>query len=213
MKRNPVCSLRHCAAVVLCGAAVLASAPGDAAAQGTAEPQTILQTGAGGPLITGTQSFFMPGAPAAQQIQIAIGFSTDESLVPETFFDSLTLTLQDDVTSLTAVFFTIDRSGSFWAPTTPGGIAIDPDSIGRDPIPFPDLAPDYAFKVAYYLTLPIPAPMTGRQLTLYLDLFDNQNTAGSLGWMSQVTVVPEPSAMALIALGFALIARLRSKRA
>jgi PEP-CTERM motif. len=192
--------------------AFLAGSPPSALAQGTFGPDIVVRTSDGGPLISGMQSFFIPASETVQQIQIAIGFATDEVVSPETFFDSLTLTLQDDLANLTALYFTIDCTGTFWAPNTPGGLGIDPESIGRENIAFPDLEPNYSSKVAYFLSLPVPASMTGRQLTLYLDLFNNGDNVGSLGWMSHVVVVPEPGTAALAALGLVLAARWRARR-
>ncbi|HEY9510904.1 MAG TPA: PEP-CTERM sorting domain-containing protein [Verrucomicrobiae bacterium] len=212
MKRNPVSSFRHCAAAILCGLGILAAGHKNAAAQGVIDPAAILQTGTGNPLTTAVQSIFLPASTVPMQIQIAVGFSTDETFAPETFFDSVTLTLSDDLASLAAIFFTMDCSGAFWAPTPGGGIPVDANSIERTSIEFPDLTPVHANQVAYYLTLPVPASLTGRQLNLYLDLFDNQNSAGSLAWMSQVTVVPEPATAALIALGMFCFAFRRNSK-
>jgi len=212
MKRNQVNSLRHCAAVLLCGLIFLGAVRNAAAQSVILDPIAVLQTGNGETLHSAWQSVFIPESAFPQQIQIAVGFSTDETFAPETFFDSVTLTLQDELSSLAAIFFTMDCSGAFWAPLPDGGIPVDPNAIGRESIEFPDLSPAYVHQVAYYLTLPIPASLTGRQLNLYLDLFDNQDTAGSLAWMSQVTVVPEPGAAALAALGTALFALRRKSK-
>jgi hypothetical protein len=212
MKRNQVNSLRHCAAILLCGL-IFFGAHRNADAQGVIlDPVAVLQTGNGETLHSALQTLFIPQSAFPQQIQIAVGFSTDEIFAPETFFDSVTLTLQDELSSLAAIFFTMDCSGVFWAPLPDGGIPVDANAIGRESIEFPDLSPAYAHQVAYYLTLPIPASLTGRQLNLYLDLFDNQNATGSLAWMSQVTYVPEPGTAALVALGTVLFALRRKSK-
>lgn len=200
MKPNPVNSLPSAVATVLLGLLLLAANALNARAQGVVDPLVVLRTGTGGPLITASQSFFVPASANPQTLQIAVGFSTDEIVAPDTFFDSVTLTLEDELASLAAIFFTIDISGTYWAPT-PGGVFIDPDAIVRSAIPFPTLTPVHASQVAYSLTLPVPASMTGKQLNLFLDLFNNQDAAGSLAWMSPVTIVPEPASFAMALLG------------
>ena len=214
MNRKPPVSPRHCAAFVLC-AVLLAIAQPCLFAQGTTQATTVLRTGTGGgPLVTGTQTFFIPESITPQEIEIAVGFATDEVFIPQTFFDSLTLTIQDDLATLGAIFLTIDTTGTQWAPTPGGGVVIDPDSIIRQSIGFPVIAGDIpANQIAYALKLPIPPALTGRQLTLYLDLFDNGNSDPSLGWMSDVIVVPEPTTAALIALGGLLLFRRKSRNA
>jgi hypothetical protein len=212
MNRKLAVSFRHFAAFILC-AAVLAIAPRCVLAQGSTQATTILRTGSGGPLITGTQTFFLPESQVPQEIEIAVGFATDELPGSGTFFDSLTLTVQDDLAAFAAIFMTIDTTGTLWAPT-PGGVFIDPNSIVRQTILFPDITGAVpANRVAYMLKLPIPAVMTGRALTLYLDLFDNANSDASLGWMSDVVVVPEPTIAALLGLGAVLFFRRKSSKA
>jgi len=204
MKHNPVSSLRRLGALMLCGA-VLLSDVSRASAQGT----IVLHIGTGSPLVTGSQTLFVPVSPDAPWIRIAIGFATDETVTPNTFFDSATLTLQNDSSSLAAILFTADCSGWYWSPAG-GTVAIDPNTIDRSGIPFPYLTPIYAQQTAWLLNIPVPISMTGQTLNLHLDLFDNQNTIGSLAWMGPATVIPEPSifAFAAIIAAFAMRRRL-----
>ncbi|HYG23694.1 MAG TPA: hypothetical protein VEH04_13000 [Verrucomicrobiae bacterium] len=214
MKCHPAISIGHCIAACLLVAFFSPAFAWSTAGQGTVQPISVLRTGAGGPLVSGSQTFFVPQSAQAQQITIAVGFGTDEIVLPETIFDSLTLTIEDAAASLSALFLTMDITGTFWAP--PGsGLFIDADSIGRELIDFPEIpGGSPANRTAYSLTLPIPAEMTGHSLTLYLDLFDNGNGLPSLGWMSQVIAVPEPAAGMFVLLGaLLLVARNRSQKA
>ena len=169
-------------------------------AQGVNEPAFVLRTAGNGPLVSATQSVFVPGGITAPELLISIGFATAETWTPGSILDSVTLTLRDQLSLNTAIYTTIDGSGTLWAPT-PGGLAIDPDSIVRSSIPFPSLTPDLPFKWAYLLRLPVPEEMLGRTLDLHLDLFDNQNGSHSLAWMSGVVVIPEPSGPVVLGCG------------
>lgn len=173
-------------------------------AQGSFEPAYVIRTGtAPGPLITVSQNVFLPASGLEQMLYLAFGFSTSEAIAPQTFLDSVTLTLKDETAGTAAIFATIDRTGTYWAPT-PGGLPVDPAAIIRHPISFPNLSPAYANQWAYLVGLPVPAAWSGKNLTLYLDLFDNQNDSGSLGWMSEGSLVPEPAAFSLLGVGFAV---------
>jgi hypothetical protein len=152
-------------------------------------------------LVTATQSIFVPGNITVPELLISIGFATAETWAPGSILDSVSLTLRDSAMPNTAVFTTIDGGGVLWAPATPGGLAIDPDSIIRSTLPFPGLTPDLPFKWAFLLRLPVPEAMRGRSLDLHLDLFDNQNGSHSLGWMSEVAVIPEPSGPLILGCG------------
>jgi hypothetical protein len=169
-------------------------------AQGVNEPAFVLRTGGNVPLVSATQSVFVPGNITAPELLISIGFATAESWTPGSFLDSVTLTLRDQVSLNTAIYATIDGGGTLWAPSS-GGLTIDPDSIIRSTIPFPSLTPELPFKWAYVLRLPVPEQMLGRSLDLHLDLFDNQNGSQSLAWMSGVVVIPEPSGAVIFGCG------------
>ena len=51
------------------------------------------------------------------------------------------------------------------------------------------------------VSMQVPESMRGRTLSLYFDLFNNQNALQSLGWISSVTVVPEPGTWTLLMTG------------
>lgn len=195
--RKTFCALAVCGFIT----AALCSAPQAVYAQGVNEPAFVLRTGGGVPLVSATQSVFVPGSITAPELLISIGFATAETWTPGSILDSVSLTLRDPALLNTAIFTTIDGAGTLWAPATPGGLAIDPDSIIRSTIPFPSLTPDLPFKWAFLLRLPVPEAMRGRNLDLHLDLFDNQSGSGSLGWMSEVAVVPEPSGPVILGCG------------
>ena len=186
----------------LIGAVALLAGGAQSFGQGTVGPVVVLRTGAGGPLVSSTQSIgsFSAGGPAL--FQFSFGFSTDEEPAPGLFLDSFTLTIGEAGGSLNAVYNTTDRTGSYWAPIAPGSIFLSPDSITREVIPFPNLDPNHTHQFAYFVTAPVPTELLDRNLNFYADLFDNQNGINSLGWIS-VTPVPEPSTWALA--GVALV--------
>lgn len=155
-------------------------------------PAMVLRTGQGIPINTFVQP--LGSLDGVNAIQFAFGFSTDEEPAPGVFFDSFTLSLAEVQGSLTAILNTTDRAGAFWAPGGDGTIIVSPDSINRQPIPFPLLSPNHLHQFAFFVTVPIPAELAGKNLNFYADLFDNGNAVHSLGWISSVTPVPEPSA-------------------
>jgi hypothetical protein len=171
---------------------------GSSVAQSTT-PLAVLRTGQDMPVNSAVQ--LLEASPGATSVQFAFGFSTDEEPAPGLFFDSFTLSLFEAEGSLGVIFNTSDRAGSVWVPATPGTIFVSPDSMVRQPITFPDLSPNHAHQFAYVVTAPIPDELMGKDLNFYADLFDNGSTTHSLGWVSSVTLVPEPSPWLLAAVG------------
>lgn len=187
---------------MLCGA-ILPSHVRPLLAQGL----SVVRTGTGGsPLATESQTIFVPFSDNGAWIRLALGFATDETVAPNTLFDSATLTLQYGSTAPTAIVFTADCNGWHWSPSG-GTVVIDPNEIDHSSILFPDLTPTYAQQTAWLLTFPAPPSMTGQTLDLHLDLFDNQDSVGSLAWMAPATVIPEPSIFTLSVLGAAFAMR------
>ncbi len=181
-----------CAKCYLAVACLVLTQPLCARGQGTI---SVLHTGGGGPLVTSSQPLFLPSN--FSELEFAFGFATDEQIEPGQFLDSFTVTLQaDGDASATVIYFTADLSGVTWAPFSPGTLFISPESIERTVITFPDLSPftptpvPIGHRLAYDITVPVPEGLRGQPVTLYFDLFDNQNLHASLGW---VEAVPEPS--------------------
>ena len=169
------------------------------------ENVTVLRTGEGVPLATVSRNFFVSAETVAPIITFAFGFATEETIRPDFFFDSFTGTLQArENPALTAVLFTIDTSGLLIRPPTPGGIELPPSSLGITPVPFPALEPVLPSRSAFTMTFAVPNDLRGRELTLFFDLFDNQDSRRSLGWVSEVVMVPEPSAAFLLLAGLGI---------
>ena len=173
-----------------------------------ASGQNILETG------EGFQSTAVSlGETSAPEIRFDFGFSTDEdSQSPNTLFDSFTVSLQDVDRTYTAIFVTADSTGFSWAPSTPGTLALESDSILRTIFTPIDLGRSYNQSDAFHVSAPIPEAMRGLSLNLYFDLYDNQNGVSSAGWFSDVTMVPEPGITLLGLAGLALCSRFRRSR-
>jgi len=151
----------------------------------------ILETGAGLPLTTIKLTLDIPQLRTKPLLEFNFGFATDETNAPNPFFDSFSLTLQGREPAMSALFLTADLSGVKWAPAHPGGLTVNPDQITRNPIAFPDLANNLDQRLAYAVSLPIPPELTGHSATLFLDLFDNQNSLDSLAFLTGLVLDTE----------------------
>ena len=151
-------------------------------------PFTVFRTGTNEPLLTLSLPFSPPPTNSPSLLRFDFGFATAEPEAPETFFDSFSVTLQRNDQSVTALLLTADRTGVQWAPSNPGGLTLDPTDVQHADAPFPNLTPSLALKFAYSLTFALPALFAGGPLTLFLDLFDNLNAAGSLAFVQNVRI-------------------------
>ncbi len=150
----------------------------------TEGPFTVFRTGTNEPLLTLSLPFSAPPTNSPSLLRFDFGFATEEPDLPDTFFDSFSVTLQRNDQSATALLLTADRTGVQWAPTNPGGLTLNPtDDVQHADTPFPNLTPSLALKFAYSITFALPMALAGGPLTLFLDLFDNLNAASSLAYV------------------------------
>jgi hypothetical protein len=172
---------------------IVSAMPEMARAQGSFTGITVLHAAGTEPLITETRLLEVDSSFALPLLQFTFGFATDENFTAGQFGDSFSVTLQDASLTTTMIFLTVDASGVVWAPPTPGTTPIDPASISRTVSPFPrSVEPALVLQFAYRVESPLPSAFAGQTLSLHFDLFDNLNGVSSLGWFSDVTVVPEP---------------------
>lgn len=168
--------------------------------QGTFSP-VVYNTTAGQSLISGQSAFSVANDVSNPLLELKFGFATDEVLQPGAFGDSFTLTIQDDLAFLTMVLVTVDPSGVVWAPPTPGATLLAESSILRMPIDYPSLTPSLNYQWAYDIKVALPQEAVGQPLTLYFDLFNNDNGIASQGWFADLNVVPEPATWGLLLAG------------
>ncbi|HSH17469.1 MAG TPA: PEP-CTERM sorting domain-containing protein, partial [Verrucomicrobiae bacterium] len=185
---------------LLCALSLLASQP-ILRAQGEIGGVRVLRPEVGAGLVTEAVEFSFGAAVVDPGLRLRFGFGTDEGLGPGGFGDSFTLTLQDDGGTLTLVLVTMDAGGPVWAPPTPGTTPVAPESLAWSAIAYPSLTPVLAHRWAYELAVALPQSAVGRPLTLYFDLFNNQDGLASQGWFGEVVLVPEPGVWALALLG------------
>lgn len=181
-------------------------------AQGNSD-YVVLQTGTGSPLVSTQQAVSIIGV-VAPAVAFDFGFYTEEVPTPDTFLDSFTVTIQDSLAA-TAIIVTADGSAVVWSPPTPGTIALPGSSILFISIPPPNVDPILAQAFGFNVTVLLPSEYTGPMITLYFDLFDNQNSLKSLGWFSRprVLAVPEPGCLQLLPLGLLVLTFRRRVRA
>ena len=187
----------------------LAVASPAVAQSGAGDPRT-LQTGLGLSLQTALVSFPALEANSGARLQFEFGFSTAEKVVANTFQDSFTVSLES-AGGLQSFIVTGDASGASWAPATPGGLTLDSAAIQRSSLDFPSLPSTPGPGTAYSVSLPIPPQFVAQPLTVRFDLFDNQDSLGSLAYYRSVEMVPEPEVALLMAVasGLWLVGRRR----
>ncbi len=197
----------------MAGAAAWLLGVGRVQAQPGWEPAHILQTGGAGALVTATEEID-PSGQVEPRIRFAIGFATAEQPAPGALLDSFTFSLRGAAGSGPSVYYlTADGSGLQLAPSTPGNLALDPQSISLTPIPFPEGLTGLPNGQAWEVLAPVPEGLRNGPLVVHLDLFDNGDLQASLGWASQVGVVPEPTSGVLLLVGLAAGgAMLRTRR-
>lgn len=178
---------------------LLATCGSIANGQGTA---SILQTGGENPIVSSAVPLVLEGNSI---LSFRFGFTTDESVMPEIFLDSFSVSLSDDLGGY-APIATLDASGAYWAPAG-GTVALTDEEIFREPIELPSSVTPLAQQLAWFVMVPIPEIFQGKPLTLYFDLFDNGNEVNSVAWFSDVTVqpVPEPEARWMALTGLLLL--------
>ncbi len=151
-------------------------------------PLTVFRTGGSEPLLTLNLPFSPLPTNSLSLLRFDFGFATAEPDVPDTFFDSFSVTLQRNDQSATALLLTADRTGVQWAPSHPGGLSIDPSDVQHADTTFPNLNPALALKFSYSVTFALPLALAGGPLTLFFDLFDNLNQFASLAYVSGVHI-------------------------
>ena len=178
--------------------------------QGT---MTFLQTGTGGPLIS-VPVALVPGSETIQELSFRFGFTTDEVSVPGELLDALTASLYDQLAILYLPLVTTDASGAVWVPGGEGTVPLAGSEVIRQAIPYPTAAPSFALKQAWQVQLLIPAVFHGNPLTVYFDLFDNDNGVNSAAWFDEVrlTPVPEPGMGSLMVAGSACLVWILRRR-
>jgi hypothetical protein len=150
----------------------------------------VLRTGAGEPLLSLTLPLAIPETTPLPRLAFKFGFATDELDTPQTFFDSFSLSLQGREPANTLLLLTADLLGVTWAPANPGGLSLSAESLTREAVGFGEVGTELRVKLAYAVSLSLPAVLAGQTATLFLDLFDNQNDRASLGYVDDITIIP-----------------------
>lgn len=192
-------------------AGLLLLLPLAAGAQGVVGIPFVLRADGSEALRTESRSMLMPAASDETFLAFHFGFETDEVFGPGVIFDSFSIGIENAAGDRFATLLTADASGVVYAPGTPGGVAIPGGAITASLIPVPSLNPNLTQRYAAYVQAFLPQDFAGQEATLYFDLFDNQNGTASLGWFTDLTVVPEPTTAVLLGLGGLLWLGLRKR--
>jgi hypothetical protein len=147
---------------------------------------TVFRTGGSDPFLSLMMPLAAPPTNVAPLLQFEFGFATDEGDVPETFFDSFSVTVQGDDAAQSALLLTADRTGVAWAPPNAGGIQVDPGEVNRQVVTGESVDPKLALQVAYSVSFILPAVLLGRPIKVFFDFFDNLNGTNSLAYVKNV---------------------------
>jgi hypothetical protein len=162
-----------------------------------------MQNGGGTPEVSDQVTVTSSGS-GATTIQYDFGFFTTEVVTPNTFLDSLTVSIQDAALDVTVVS-TTDASGTLWEPPSPGAVPLTASAVGFQTMAPTQLSPVNGRGVAYAVDVTLPAGLQGTTFTVDFDLFDDQNPStfalAYFGNVEVVSSVPEPSAEILVCLG------------
>jgi hypothetical protein len=170
----------------------------EAALPDFSQPAAVLATGQGQALISYSQAVGpVPGEMPTPELWFGFGFGSNEPLDWAGFFDSGTVTLQAAGNGATAILLTADRNGLLVAPVSPGALTLEPGAFQLEGIGFPEVGAPFSMEEAWLVRFSLPVELLEAPLTLYLDLFDNQNEHSSLAWISHPAVVPEPGTWGL----------------
>jgi hypothetical protein len=174
---------------------------------------TVLNTGGGQALVTGSGNLNIDGNIGQAQLQFNFGFASQESASAGTIHDSLTISMQSSDGLLTTVFLTIDPNGLLLSPPSTGTLQVNPAQMSLTPTAYPSLQPSLPNQTSYLFSAPLPSAYLGKNVTVYFDLFNNQDSQASQAWFNNLAVVPvpEPPAYVLILTGglFCCLAKFR----
>ena len=151
------------------------------------------------------------GAGAAS-VGFSFAFATDEAAANGALLDSLTVSLMGPGSSGGVVILTADAGGTAWVPATPGYSSLDFSSFVYAATAFPAGASPGLYETAYDVTVTVPAFLQGEPLTLYFDLFNNNNGVDSRAYIVNLTAVPEPQSLGLVGVGLGLLLFGRKKK-
>jgi hypothetical protein len=175
---------------------------GAAFGQGQSQP-TVMHTGGGQPLTSQSIIYTsIPGTSGGATAIIDFGFATQEQPRPGLFADSFTISITGP--DGTGYLVTIDANGTKWAPLVTGALPVLASSIQRQTSPFLVPTEGLPNTASYVMGYTLPANWQGVPLTVNFDLFDNQDALRSLAYFDVPAQVPEPSCVALLALGLVL---------
>ncbi len=164
---------------------------------------TWLRTGVGEPWTS--VSMGLGAVPAGGRLELEFGFTTAETWVPGAFPDSFTLRVVNEA-GQSLYLVTSDATGNVWAPLVPGAEPLDPGAVSRVPVAFVDPFEVLGSTWAFEAGVDLPVGWQGQTVTLWLDLFNNLDPAGSAAYLRRAVLVPEPGTMAVWVLGVVILA-------
>ncbi len=191
---STMCSQRwlYAAAIAAMGV-LLAVTPLCAQVVDRGDGTTTFETGGSFPLWTGEWVFEVPALEFEPTLELEVGFSSEEPEAFGAFLDSFSLTLQTTDGVSTAVLVTMDPTGAVWAPETPGGVAVDLLDLNTLEAVIYDLDPVFPYTLSFSVSYSLPDTFADGGLTLYGDLFDNQNEWNSVAYVTSPRISRLPA--------------------
>jgi hypothetical protein len=142
-----------------------------------------------------------PELTASGKLQYEIGFSTREQVDLGFLFDSLTVALANADGSGAVNLFTADVFGLALVPLAPTGLMGNGGVTGQPTSLRTSLLDNPAMSFAYAVEVTLPPTLAGSELRTTFSFFNNGDDVPT---QSYATLIPEPSAWALLSVGGAL---------
>lgn len=182
-----------CRFTALCGVLALASL-GRAAEAGISYEGdlTVFRSSTNSSFLTLELPYVAPSADQRPRLLFEFGFSTEQRLLPITFLDSFSVTLQGTEASSSALLLTADAFGVAWAPPNPGGLPLDDSGLSYTNIPFASVDPILPWRFAFAVSYLLPPQLCDGPLSLFLDFLDTSSPLRSLAYVTRLLLQTSP---------------------
>lgn len=187
---------------------------GSCDAQGLAAgtPSVVLEADGSQWLHSASIDLERPVSGGERLFECRFGFSTQEMFHEGLLADMLSAVLLDATGQRSMVLFTLSAEGLSLMPQTADSLTVDLERVILEEIAPPVSEVGFSTRFAYRLQTPLPNSFAPGKVRLAMALYDNQDEAASRAWLDEITVVPEPAGLWIVALASSALYCLRIRR-